>query len=469
MSDIKFGTDGWRAVIAKEFTFSNVKKVSQAIALYVKRQSKNSPSMVVGYDCRVMSDLYAKVVSEVLAANGIKVMLTEKPTATPAIAYSIKKRRLSGGIIITASHNPPEFNGIKFKTHLAAPASEEVTKKIEGLVGRRSVKHIDLDTAIKKNKISLVNVDGDYIAFLRIYIDFDAIKKAKGIKVLIDYMHGAGAGYLEAILAGTNVELEVRRDHINPSFGGINPEPIPKNLAGAIEYIKKKRFSLCLALDGDADRIGAITPSGKYITSGQIISLLLLHFLEHRGVRGSVAKTISGTTLIERICEAYKITLYELPVGFKYISALMMKESIVIGGEESGGIGFCGYLPERDGILSALLLIEMLAVKKRSIRSIMQQVDKRFGYFCYDRIDKRYPKEKARELTKALKQRPPLKIANKNVVKMKTYDGIKFILEDSSWLLLRFSGTEPIIRIYAEASTDRGVKSLLEAGKRIIK
>jgi len=470
MSKIKFGTDGWRAVIAKEFTFENVRKVSQAIADYVNssKSSAFSSQLIIGYDCRFMSDIYAKIVAEVIAANGIKVLLVEKPTPTPAISFAIKRKGLSGGIIITASHNPPQFNGMKFKTELATSANEEITEKIESLIGKRRAKSVDLESAIKKGKIMPIDVKNDYVNFIKRYIDLESIKNSKGLNILIDYMHGAGAGYIEAILEGSGVKLERSRGEVNPFFGGINPEPIPKNLKASIDYLKEKKFSLCVALDGDADRIGAIAPDGRYITSGQIISLLLLHFLEIRGVRGSVAKTISGTTLIERICEKFKLTMYELPVGFKYIAALMMKEDIIIGGEESGGIGYCGYIPERDGILSALLLIEMLAVKRKGIDSIMRAIEKRFGSFCYDRIDLKYPKAKAIKLNKKLKSKPPRMITKKKVLRMKTYDGIKFILEDSSWLLLRFSGTEPLIRIYAEAGSDAGVKRLLSAGKRLI-
>jgi len=304
---------------------------------------------------------------------------------------------------------------------------------------------------------------------LQSYIDIKSIRRARHLRILIDYMHGSAAGYIEAVLGKKGPATISLREEINPSFGGVNPEPIPKNLQASIDCIRKGRFDLCVALDGDGDRIGAIRPDGRYITSGHIISLILLHFLEERRLCGSVAKTISGTTLIERICDRYKLTMFEVPVGFKHISALMLKEDIIIGGEESGGIGFCGYIPERDGILSALLLIEMLATKKRSVISIMRDIDKRYGKFCYDRIDIEYPKDKAKRLASRLKRRPPKRIVNKKITRMKTYDGIKFIMADSSWLLLRFSGTEPLIRIYAEAGSDRGVKRLLDAGKRLIR
>jgi phosphomannomutase len=497
--NIKFGTDGWRAVIAKEFTFDNVRIVAQAIADYVNKTNKSAnrltgkwfdkpacpagrlttprtiPSevegpanqIIVGYDRRFMSDIYANMIAEVLAANKIKVLLTSAPTPTPAVSFAIKTKKLDGGVIVTASHNPPIFNGIKFKTSLANSADEKVTGQIESFLGMAKPKTIGIEQAKNRGLIKVVDAEVDYVKFLRRYVDINKIKSA-GNSVLVDYMHGAGIGYIEAVL-GVTENLKSIRCETDPNFGGINPEPIPKNLEIPSAYMRKNRFDLCVALDGDADRVGALRPDGKFITSGQIVSLILLHFLENRKLTGSVVKTISGTTLIEIICDRYNLTMFETPVGFKYISALMLKEDVLIGGEESGGIGFCGYIPERDGILSSLLLMEMLAYRKKSIGLIMGDMDKAYGKFCYDRIDMKYPSQKAVILTEKLKNRPPRFIAGKKVSKMKTYDGIKFILNDSSWLLLRFSGTEPLIRIYAEAGSDKRVQQLLDAGKRIIR
>jgi alpha-D-glucose phosphate-specific phosphoglucomutase len=474
--NIKFGTDGWRAVIAREFTFDNVRIVAQAIADYVTKNRKSNTlpvrqagvnRIIVGYDCRFMSDVYAKMISEVLAANKIKVLLTSAPTPTPAVSFAIKTKALDGGVVVTASHNPPIFNGIKFKTSLANSADEKVTGKIESFLGITKPKSIGIEQAEKKGLIKVIDAGVDYIEFLKRYVDIKKIKNANN-RILVDCMYGAGAGYIEAVLGNTKNIISIRCE-ADPHFGGINPEPIPKNLASTSAYIRKNRFDLCIALDGDADRVGALRPDGKFITSGQIVSLILLHFLESRKLRGSVVKTVSGTTLVERICSKYKLTMFETPVGFKYISALMLKEDILIGGEESGGIGFCGYIPERDGILSSLLLMEMLAYSKKNIALIMKDMDREYGKFCYDRIDMKYPRQKAVLLTERLKNRPPRIVAGKKVSKVKTYDGIKFILDDSSWLLLRFSGTEPLIRIYAEAGSDKQVQNLLNAGKRIIK
>ena len=467
-TEIRFGTDGWRAKIADEFTFDNVRKVAQAIADYANsRPQRGKRRFIVGYDRRFLSDQYARLVSEVFAANKIKVFLTDKPTPTPAITFAIKKRSLSGGVVITASHNPWWFNGIKFKTDLAAPADLETTARIERFIGRNKIKTLDYSQALKRGLIEPLDIGRDYIRFIRSYVDINKIMKARP-KILVDYMHGAGAGYIERILEGACGDVEAIRDKPDALFGGVNPEPIPKNLKASFDHIKMGRFDLGIALDGDADRIGAIRPDGRYIFSGKIISLILLHLLEDKHLNGPVAKTISGTTLIERICEKFGIKIFETPVGFKYISSLILKEEILIGGEESGGIGYGNYIPERDGILSALLLIEMMAERKKTISSIMDKMDKEYGRFCYDRLDMEYPQRKAKRLTGRLKENPPHRIAGKVVCGIKTYDGIKFIMEDSSWLLLRFSGTEPLIRIYAESHSDKDVKRLLEAGKRII-
>jgi len=472
MMNIKFGTDGWRAVIAKEFTFDNVRIVAQAIADYVKGSSvysrrKGLKRLIVGYDRRFMSDIYARLIADVLTANRVKVYLTLAPTPTPAISFAIKARQLDAGIVVTASHNPPVFNGIKVKTHQANSADEKVTGAIESFLGKTKPKLLVTGRQAAGPRQEMIDAGVDYINFLKAYVDIKRVKRLKS-KVLVDYMYGAGIGYIEAVL-GRPANVQAVRCHDDPLFGGVNPEPILRNMRYSASYMKEKNFDLCLALDGDADRIGALGPGGRFITSGQIIALILLHLFQNRKLTGAVVKTISGTTLIEKICAKYGLTMFETPVGFKYISALMLKENVLIGGEESGGIGFCGYIPERDGILSSLLLLEMLAFRGKRIDKVIGDMEKEYGVFCYDRIDMKYPFEKAQRLTVRLKKEAPKKVAGKRVLEVKTYDGIKFILEDSSWLLLRFSGTEPIIRIYAEADSDKKVKRLLSAGMDITK
>ena len=469
MANIKFGTDGWRGIIAEDFTFENVRKVSQAIADYINQSptTNHQPQIVVGYDRRFLSGEYAKAVCEVLAANNIKAFFTGKPTPTPAITLAIKKRKLYGGVIITASHNPYRFNGIKFKTKDAASADETVTERIEKLIGKRKPKILSFNNALNKNLIRRIDIDKDYIDFVKGYIDLNIIEEKKST-LLVDYMHGAGSGYIERLLEGTGCRITAIRTEENTLFGGDSPEPIPRNLRVFLNIARVKKPYLAIALDGDADRIAACGSDGQYLNSGQIISLILLHLLEYRRLKGIAIKTISGTNLIEKIAKDFGLKLLETPIGFKHISKIMLQEDVLIGGEESGGIGFKGYIPERDGIISGLFLLEMVAARGKPIDKIMEDVDKRYGKFCYDRIDLELSVKKGAKVVSALKKSPPRRLSGKEIQELKTYDGIKFILKDTSWLLIRPSGTEPVMRIYAESSTRQGVNKLLDIGKNLV-
>ncbi|MBN1405837.1 MAG: phosphoglucomutase/phosphomannomutase family protein [Candidatus Omnitrophica bacterium] len=469
MAAIKFGTDGWRGIIAEDFTFENVRKVSQAIADYVKSSTTagKQPVIIVGYDNRFLSEEYAKTVSGILSANDIKVIFTKKSVPTPAVTYYIKEKGLSGGIVVTASHNPAGFNGIKFKTGNAASAAISVTLKIEKLIPQASVKAVDFDEAKDRGLIAVQNIDSDYLGFIKKYIDLNLIKNS-GMKLLVDYMYGTGTGYIEELLSRGKVKTTVIRNERNPSFGGVNPEPVPKNLEVFLKTAKKQRPDVAIALDGDADRIAAADARGRYLSSGEIISLILLHLLEYRRLKGTVVKTISGTSRIEKIAADFKLKLLEVPVGFKNISEIMLHEDVLIGGEESGGIGFKGYIPERDGIVSGLFLMETSAAEKKPIHKIMSELEKRYGRLYYDRIDLKIPSDKGKASIEALKEKVPDKLAGKKIADIKDYDGLKFILNDTSWLLLRASGTEPILRVYAESPSRQFLKILLDTGKRMI-
>ncbi|UCH12467.1 MAG: hypothetical protein JSW18_00525 [Candidatus Omnitrophota bacterium] len=326
MTTIKFGTDGWRGVIAEDFTFCNVRRVSQAIADYISQLSVKGkkPEVIVGYDRRFLSEEYAKTVCEVLAANNIKVFFTCKPAPTPAVTLVIKMKNLSGAIVITASHNPPRFNGIKFKTKEATSADETVTKIIEKLITKAKPKSVDFNRALSKNLIKMIDVDKDYINFIRNYIDINIIKKTRP-NLLIDYMHGVGAGYIEKLLKSSGCKITAMRIEKDPLFGGVSPEPVPKNLKDFLNRAKVEKPDLAIALDGDSDRIAACGAEGEYLCSGQIISLILLHLLEYRKFKGAVIKTISGTDLIGKIAKDFKLELLETPVGFKHISQFMLQ------------------------------------------------------------------------------------------------------------------------------------------------
>ena len=460
---IKFGTDGWRAVISEDFTFENVRIVSQAIADHFKGDGGN---FVIRYDSRFLSEKYAKLVAEVLAGNGIKVLISDKAVPTPLVSLAIKNKRLSGGIMITASHNPPVYNGIKIKAPYGGSADENITKAVESKLGKNEIKSIPFKKCIDSKAAEFIDLKPDYIKFIKAYLDMKLLKKSR-LKILVDCMHGVGDGYIPEILKDTDIHITEMRTGRDPLFGGVNPEPIPKNLDAVFQAVKKGDYDIAIVNDGDADRIGAVTPDGEYMNAGAIMALLLLHFVEDRNWRGSVVKTITNTTLIERIAKKYNLKLHETPVGFKYICRLMLEEDVLIGGEESGGIGVKNYMPERDGMLLGILLVEMLAYRKKSIGDIIREMEKEYGRFCYSRIDMEYPDDKKRKLMKFLKESPPDKILEKPVIETKSTDGYKFILKDSSWLIMRLSGTEPILRIYAEAPTKTLANKYLEAGQAI--
>jgi phosphomannomutase len=452
---IKFGTDGWRAVIGDDYTFENLKIVSQAVADYLGKGKQVS----IGYDTRFMSDRFAELVAEVLSNNGIKVLLSDRAIPTPALSLTVKSRRMDLGVMITASHNPAEYNGFKIKDATGGSASPEITQKIEGLLGKNAAKERNSQsTAIKKEDLT-----DYYIKFIRRYINLKAIRNKK-FKVLVDVMYGAGDSFIAQILKGTDIQLAFRRNEINPSFGKTRPEPVEENLGGLKDEVRKGMFDLGIALDGDADRIAAVAPGGIFIHPQKILGLLALHLNQDRHWSGGIVKTICGTAMIDNIADFLKVKLYETPVGFKYISNLMEKEDIVAGGEEAGGMGVKNYIPERDGTMAGLLLLEMMAYRKKNILKIINEVEKQFGRYYYVRQDlhlKGPAKEPARNSL-------PENILGKRVVEIKDYDGIKLIFQDKSWLMLRASGTEPIMRLYAEARSLRQANLLLSEAKRLV-
>jgi len=454
--EIKFGTDGWRGVIGDNYTFHNLKIVSQAVADYLGPGKK----VAVGFDTRFMSDRFARISAEVLANNGIEVILSDRYIPTPILSFTVKTRKLDLGIMITASHNPAEYNGLKIKDPSGGSAGPDVTKEIESHLEKTVIREsVNVPIQIKEEDLT-----SDYIKFIRAYIDFKRIKNKK-FKVLVDAMYGAGNSFFAQILKGTNIKLEFMHNTINPSFGGIRPEPIEENLKDLKLRLKKEKFDLGIALDGDADRIAAFAPGGVFIHPQKILGLLALHLNQDRRWSGGIVKTIAGTTMIDNIAKFLGVRLYETPVGFKYISDLMEKEDIVAGGEEAGGMGVKGYIPERDGTVAGLLLLEMMVYRNKDILRILNETEKQFGKFYYLRKDL-VLKAPAVE---PKKEDLPKGLLGKKVVQIKDYDGIKLICEDESWLMFRTSGTEPIIRLYAESKSLKKSKQLLELGTKIIR
>lgn len=468
MGEIKFGTDGWRAVISDDFTFDNVRLVAQAISDFLRDEYKKEKEIraIVGYDPRFMSEKYAEIVAKNLVANGIDVTLTDRPSPTPAIAYAIKEKKLNGGVMITASHNPPYYNGIKYKAFYAGSADPGIIGKIEKRLHKSEPKRISTAKFLKNKLFRYEDVCPAHLHFLSSYLDWKALKKRK-FKILVDVMHGAADNFVEELLSKTEHEVVTIRSQRDVYFGGINPEPVAKNLKPLMEGVKKGKFDLGIATDGDVDRIGIVGPDGKLLSGHKVIALLLLHLLEDRKMTGEVVQTICGTVLIDNICEKYGLKMHETPVGFKYICDLMRSRDILIGGEEAGGIGFKNYIPERDGILSGLLVLEMMTHRNKPLPEILKEIEKQYGFFHYRRIDMRYPDKSKQKLMNTLKSDPPDKILNKKVARIRADDGVKIILEDKSWLLLRLSGTEPILRIYSEASTDKEALEILDVGKKI--
>lgn len=451
---IKFGTDGWRAVIAKDYTFENLKIISQATADYLGCAKK----VAVGYDTRFLSANFAAACAEVLSNNGIEVILSDRPVPTPALSFAVKSKKMDLGVMITASHNPSEYNGFKIKLPSGGAAGPEVTSAIEKLIAKNTPKEASSLSA----KVIKEDLTGAYIKFIRAYLDMARIRRKK-FRILVDAMYGSGDSLIAEVLKGTGIKIEFMRNTINPSFGGIGPEPIEENLSGLKSRLKNEKFDLGIALDGDADRIAAVAPGGVFIHPQKILGLLALHLCQDRGWKGGIVKTIAGTTMIDHIAVFLNTKLYETPVGFKYISNLMETQDILAGGEEAGGMGVKGYIPERDGSMAGLLLLEMMACRNKDMLKILNDSEKQFGRYYYLRQDLRLKKR-----VEPRKQDLPQELLGSRVVKVKDYDGIKLICEDESWLMFRASGTEPIMRIYSEARSLARSRKLLEYGKDLI-
>jgi len=469
VTPIKFGTDGWRAVIAEHFTFSNVERVAQATADYWSANpvSGTERKIVVGYDRRFFSNEFSQRVAEVLAGNDFQVILTPDPTPTPSVSFAVKQHGANGGVMITASHNPPMFNGFKLKSHHGGSAESSTCRGVETFLDRNSVKAIPLATA-KGNQIVIEDIRPAHYAALKKLVDFKLISKSK-LRFAHEALFGVGAGCFEELLRGTTCKVTTLNAQHDVLFGGINPEPIEKNYARSAAFLRKHPHDICLVTDGDADRVGGMDGRGNYLSTHQLICLLLHHFAVNRKGAGRVVKALTTTSMVDKMCAAHGLELIETGVGFKYIAAEMIKGNVLLGAEESGGIGFPGHIPERDGIAAGLMLLELLATERTSVNKLIARLVKEFGPHQYGRIDTHFPLEKRGALMEFLQKNPPSKLLRSPLADMKTYDGVKFIAQDSSWLMLRGSGTEPILRIYAESSNDANVSKLLRLGVQLMR
>lgn len=472
---IHFGTDGWRAVISEEFTFDNVRKVAQAIAEKTladrasqpgDRPPAQQPSLVVGYDTRFLSDRYAQAVAEVLAANGIAVWLTASDAPTPMVSYAVVDKGADGGVMITASHNPPRYNGIKLKAAFGGSASPAACKEVERRIlaaGDTPPRRIEFSAA--QGLITRFDPFPAYEAHVRRLVNFAAIAEAQ-LVVAVDAMYGAGRIYLARLLRDAGCQVHELRSEMNPGFNGIHPEPIARHLGPLMETICSGKYHLGLATDGDADRIGAVDVDGQFVDPHAIMALVLEYLVGQRSLRGSVVKTVSTTQMLNRLAERYGLTLHETPVGFNHITEHMLREPVLIGGEESGGISILGHIPEGDGVLMGLLLAEMVAVQRRPLGVLLADLmaAQDIGSFRYGRIDQPVRPFKKADLVRGLMAQLPQQLGGVAVGQVNDRDGVKYTRVDNSWLLIRPSGTEPVLRIYAEAASEGQVEELLKAG-----
>ena len=464
---IKFGTDGWRGVIADDFTFDNLSLVAQATMDYLNREGLGNRGLIVGYDRRFLSQDFAMRVSEIASGNGIKVRLTEGYVPTPALSWAVRDSGAGAGVMITASHNPPEYNGFKIKEAFGGSALPLTTKILEEIIsynrdnGRRVVA-ISYGEAVSRGLIELFDPSEGYFHQLSRYVDIDLIAKA-GIPALVDPMYGAGSGFIPQLLPAAD---EIHNSE-NPAFGGIAPEPTALNLKELSALIKTGKYRVGLALDGDADRIGAVDENGDFFSSHCIFTVILRHLIEHKKLTGAVVKTVSTTRMVDLLAEKYALELFETPIGFKHICELMLERDILMGGEESGGLGVKGHIPERDGILLGLLLLEAMAVSGKGLRQMLEEIMDEIGHFYYRRIDRHITDSAKEQLIAKLGTHPPAEIDGCPVSATNFRDGFKFIFESGEWLLIRPSGTEPVLRLYCEAKSVDQVDRFLRAAVAI--
>ncbi|HTB83330.1 MAG TPA: phosphoglucomutase/phosphomannomutase family protein [Candidatus Sulfotelmatobacter sp.] len=470
MSRIKFGTDGWRAVIAQDFTFANVARVAQATADFWQSEIQNpkskifnrKPKVIIGYDRRFLSDRFARITAEVFAANDYEVVLTSSATPTPSISFAVKNLGAAGGVMITASHNPPEFNGFKLKSYFGGSSSPEECQGVESFLDKNEPKF-----EARNSKFEIKDVRPAHFAAIKKLVDFKLIARSK-LRVAHDALFGVGAGVFETLLAKTNCTVTTLNGAHDVLFGGICPEPLPKNYVLGGAQLKKNPHDICLVTDGDSDRIGAMYGNGAPMTNQQVIALLLHHLVRNRGGHGMVTKTYNTTAMVDKMCAAWNLPLTEVGIGFRYIAPELMKPGALYGAEESGSIGFANHIPERDGLAAGLFLLEMLAMQKVSVNKIYASLEKEFGPHRYGRYDAHYPLEKRADLMESLQKDPPAKLLKSKLVKVEARDGVKFVAEDSTWLMLRGSGTEPVLRIYAEGRSDADREMLLKLGRSLL-
>jgi alpha-D-glucose phosphate-specific phosphoglucomutase len=468
MKDIRFGTDGWRGRVAEDYTFANVRRCAQGFASYMLAQGKGGETLVVGYDKRFSGEYFAAAAAEVLAANGYRVLLTDGATPTPVISYSVVAQGAAGAVNITASHNPPTDNGFKVRDEHGGAIAPDGLIEIESLIpDLEGVKRIPLDEALAEGTIVRFDPAPAYLEQIDRLIDVRPIKEA-GLTVLVDAMWGNGAGWFPRILEGGQtrvVEIHAERNPLFPEMQ--RPEPIPPNVDVGLAKVREIGADVAIINDGDADRVGIGDEHGNFINQLQVYALLAMYLLEVRGERGAIVKTLSTTSMLEKLGKIYDVPVYQTGVGFKYVAPKMLETNALIGGEESGGYAFRGHVPERDGILAGLYFLDLMVRMNKTPSQLIEHLYGQVGPHYYDRIDQRFQAEERKATRQRILDANPTTIGGLGVTGLDTTDGFKFGLADGGWLLIRFSGTEPIIRVYCETTEQDRVQPILEDGLRI--
>ena len=472
---IKFGTSGWRGIIARDFTFDNVRLAAQGIAQYLRAELTNResrlferrPLVILGYDTRFLGREFSLAAAEVIASNGLEPLLCNRDTPTPVIAHNIRARKAIGGINMTASHNPAEYQGLKFSTSNGAPAHPEVTKQIETNCANLMERQWAFKGAVIGTfKCKTFDPQPAYFKQLNKLVDFAAIKKAK-LKLAVELMYGTGRGYLDTLLERSGAKITVFHNELNPLFGGQHPEPDAHGMAEVSKFVRSGKAQLGLGLDGDADRFGIVDKDGTWLTPNQILALALYHLKKNRGWTGAVVRTVPTSHQVDAVAEMLGVKVHETPVGFKYIGALMQSEPIIVGGEESGGLSVKGHVPEKDGILACLLMAELVATERKSLGQILKELAKQTGEFHTERIN--IPIQPASKDAIMAKLDAGLEsIGDFKVEKFITTDGFKFLLPNHEWVAFRASGTEPLFRCYIEAKSATNLKRLRAACQKLL-
>jgi phosphoglucomutase len=463
---IKFGTSGWRGIIGEDFTFENVRVASHGIASFLRKSGQQGSGVIVAYDTRFLSEKFAAEAAKIFAFNDIKAYLCTRDVPTPCVSYETVRRKAMGAINFTASHNPPEYNGLKFSTSNGAPALPEITKQIEREIHLVQQKNERMDVYEKTELIEEIDPKDRYLTELRTKVDIDAIRKS-GLRIAIDSLYGTSRDYLDYFLLEAGVEMKIIHNYRDPYFGGFSPECNEKNLAELRRVVTDEKYDLGLSTDGDADRFGIIDDRNRFVAPNTILALLSVYLKRFRNIPGGLARSVATTHLMDSIARKLDIPLYETPVGFKYIGELILADKIALGGEESAGMSMYRHLPEKDGILACLLVAEMVARTGKKIGQLVEEMHAEFGHYYSKRVDLKLTPQLKEALAQKLSD-PPAEIDGHTVRDVNTTDGVKLIFDERTWLLFRLSGTEPVARVYAEACSPKDLKHILDAGRKFV-